>query len=288
MAGMTWGQAIAGGVDRGLDTAMQARRMKIYEGRESREQEEHDTAKKRLEQQQKALDQLSNADLKDEERFKRPDDVDADVWLDMRAKTLAADEATRKAVTEKAIQARYNGLSKFEAAGGDPSVAGQLFDEIAADGKASKVIEDPKTGEIQVIRGERDEKGHFLGDPNNPDFTFKNRDEMREALYKASDPKNLIPHFLKSYLAAEDAAREVDTYRQKKEVDRAHEAQTPSREFEIIREKSIDQYGTEREKEIPVDFDKRTGKARRIEIEGESGDDDYEALKKKALGGGSR
>ena len=222
MAGMTWGQAIAGGVDRGIDTAMQARRMKIHEAREGREQEEYDREKKRLEQQQKALDQLSNADLSDEEKFKRPEGVDADVWLDMRAKTLAADEATRKAVTEKAIQARYNGLSKFEASGGDPNVAGQLFDEIAADGQESKVIEDPKTGTINVIRGQRDEEGHFLGDPNNPTFTFKNKDEMREALYKASDPKNLIPHMLKQHIAADEAAREVDTYKKKKKIDQQY------------------------------------------------------------------
>ena len=196
--------------------------MKIYEGREKREQEEYDREKNRLEQQQKALDRLSDSKLSDEEKFKRPDDIDADVWLDMRAKTLAADEATRKAVTEKAIQARYNGLSKFEASGGDPNVAGQLFDEIAADGLTSRVGTGPD-GSIKVFRGKVNESGEWESASAEPMATFKNKDEMREALYKASDPKTLIPHMLKQHISAEEAAREVDTYEKKKKVDQKYE-----------------------------------------------------------------
>lgn len=288
MAGLTWGNAIAGGIDRGVDMYMQNRRMKVTEDREAREAEQYDLAKKKREQMVKALDQLSDTKLDEKKRFTRPEGVDSDVWIEARTATMAADESTRKALTEKAIDARYKLLGAYESSGQNLDTAAKIVDEIAGDGLITQATVDPQTGAVRIDRGTRDDKGNFLPQGDKPFGTFKNKDELSQALYKAADPRSMLPIFLKRHLESEErdaaAKREVKTHEAKKKIDREYEA---PRIFQS-REKVTDASG-ERETTEHMIFDPKTRKMKRVPVEGEEGDGDAtereaDDLVKRALG----
>ena len=288
MAGMTWGQAIAGGVDRGVDMYMRDRRMDIAEKKEGREEELYQKAKLKQEQMVKALDQLSDTKLDERKRFTRPEGVDSDVWIEARTATMAADESTRKALTEKAIDARYKLLGAYESSGQNLDTAAKIVDEIAGDGLITQATVDPQTGAIQIYRGSKDNRGNFVPQGGKPFGTFKNKDELTQALYKAADPRSMLPLFLKRHLEAEEkdaaAKREVKTHEAKKEVDRKFESPKIVQSKKIITDASGETETTEY-----LIFDPKTGKMKRVPVEGEEGDGDAtereaDDLVKRALG----
>lgn len=271
MAGLTVGQAIAGGVDRGVDMYMQNRRMNIAEKKEGREEDLYQKAKLKQEQLVKALDQLSDTKLDEKKRFTRPEGVDSDVWIEARTASMAADESTRKALTEKAIDARYKLLSAYESSGQDLSTAAKIVDEIAGDGLITQATVDPQTGAIRIDRGSKDDRGNFAPQGGKPFGTFKNKDELTQALYKAADPRNMLPLFLKRHFESEErdaaAKREVSTYGEKKKIDQNYK----DPKIEKVTEKTTDDSGVTTETgrfftleggkmvEIPKEADKGTG-----------------------------
>jgi len=271
--GLTWGNAIAGGIDRGVDMYMQNRRMNLAEKREGREEELYQKAKLRQEQMVKALDQLSDTKLDEKTRLTRPEGVDSDVWIEARAATLSADEKTRKAATEKSIDARNKLLSAYESSGQDLDTGAKVVDEIMGDGLITQATVDPQTGAVQIYRGSKDNRGNFVPQGNKPFGAFKNKDELTQALYKAVDPKNILPLFLKRHLEAEEkdaaAKREVKTHEEKKKIDQGY---TAPRIFQS-REKITDASG-ERETTEHMIFDPKTRKMKRVPVEGEEGDGD--------------
>lgn len=271
MAGLTVGQAIAGGIDRGVDMYMQNRRMNIAEKKEGREEELYEKAKKRQEQMVKALDQLSDTKLDEKKRFTRPEGVDSDVWIEARTATMAADESTRKALTEKAIDARYKLLGAYESSGQNLDTAAKIVDEIAGDGLITQATVDPQTGAVRIDRGTRDDKGNFLPQGDKPFGTFKNKDELSQALYKAADPRSMLPIFLKRHLESEErdaaAKREVKTHEEKKKIDQRYK----DPKIEKVTDETVDDLGAVTKThrffehkdgkmvEVPKEGDKGTG-----------------------------
>jgi len=268
MAGMTWGQAIAGGVDRGVDMYMRDRRMDIAEKKEGREEELYEKAKMRQEQMVKALDQLSDAKLDEKTRLTKPEGVDSDVWIEAKAATLSADEKTKKAATEKSIDAHFKLLSAYESSGQDLDTGAKIVDEIFDDGLITQATVDPQTGAIQIYRGSKDNRGNFVPQGGKPFGTFKNKDELTQALYKAADPRSMLPLFLKRHLEAEEKDESPKIVQSKKIITDAS-GETETTEYLI--------------------FDPKTGKMKKVPVEGEEGDGDAtereaDDLVKRALG----
>ena len=224
MAGMTWGQAIAGGVDRGVDTAMQARRMKLYEGREGREQEEFE----RAERDKQELDEAMAVAMENQQKGqgntleppKRkvmgPDgqeiekEINPATWAKAVVATRSLDKSITDDINATIFKARQKGLAaaKMRGLGGLGKLA-EVYGEVT--GEKPTIKPDPKTGKIQVLG----QDGSLWREYDSPDQAY-------EETMMLLEPDKIANYVINRKAEEAKSAREVKTHEAKKQIDQKY------------------------------------------------------------------